>query len=681
MNTQLLVSRTQPRSTDRAARWRSLAVWATLLGPSVAAAQQGGGTVTVSPSRPGAATAGTRVIEPPGGVLPPPQPSPPPPAFPTIIPIESSPGAAPMGPDHARVINLVPDGTGLLPDLPPGPSVTRPVTEAGKQVQNLIELVQEPEAEISLIAGHTKLVETRRPLTRIAIGNLAIADVELLSDQPNTRLLNLYGRGFGTTTLTLWDADNKPLTFLLRVTLDCRDLQSRIRQTFPGAEIYVRQVGPQVILEGRVPDAKTMADVLTLVTTELTFSLRRYSGIGQGGAGGGGGAAIPGGAGGAAGGAGGAAPGGGLGGGGYGGGAAGGGAVGGGGGGGGQMGVAIINRVHVPGPRQVMLKVKIAELNRDAIRSLGVSWFRNQNNSFIASTIGGAAGIGATATGTQATAGLKGVAKPIASTFNSTGTAANASTSTLFGIFHAGQFSLFLDALRSNAMAKILAEPNLMTLDGQPAQFIAGGLFPYPVPQSSSIPGGTAVVTVQFQQFGTILTFLPQIMANDVIRLDVEPIFSALNKGEGTTINGGTVPAIDQRRARTVVELREGQTLAIAGLLQTTTNATSVRIPGLGDLPIVGPWFSMLNTETVETELLVLVSPVLVAPMEASEVPDAPGDRVLDPNDFEFFFLGRIEGKSGVNFRSTVREIDPLNVMRHFRSENQWVIGPHGYAE
>ena len=230
-------------------------------------------------------------------------------------------------------------------------------------------------------------------------------------------------------------------------------------------------------------------------------------------------------------------------------------------------------------------------------------------------------------------------------------------------------------------MAKILAEPNLMTLDGQPAQFIAGGLFPYPVPQSSSIPGGTAVVTVQFAKFGAILNFLPQILANDVIRLDVEPVFSQLNFGQGTTVNGGAVPAIDQRAARTVVELREGQTLAIAGLLQTYTNATTIRIPGLGDLPIVGPWFSNNQIQTVETELVVLVTPVLVAPMEAKEVPESPGDRVIQPNDWEFYFLGRIEGKTGRDFRATVRELDPLNIMKHFRSEYRWVVGPHGYAD
>jgi pilus assembly protein CpaC len=227
----------------------------------------------------------------------------------------------------------------------------------------------------------------------------------------------------------------------------------------------------------------------------------------------------------------------------------------------------------------------------------------------------------------------------------------------------------------------LLAEPNLMTLDGLPARFLAGGLFPYPVPQSSSIPGGTAVVTVQFANFGAILSFLPHILQNDVIRLDVEPVFSALNFGEGTTINGGAVPAIDQRSARTVVELREGQTLAIAGLLQTTTNATTLRVPILGDAPIVGPLFSSNRIETVETELVVLVTPELVAPMEPNEVPPAPGDRVYQPNDYEFYFLGRIEGKLGREFRATVRELDPLSVMKHIASENRWVIGPHGHAE
>ena len=342
----------------------------------------------------------------------------------------------------------------------------------------------------------------------------------------------------------------------------------------------------------------------------------------------------------------------------------------------------IINRVHVPGPRQVLLHVKIAELNRTGIRQLGISWLDGRNNALLASTVGGAASITATGgpiTQTSST-NARGALSRVATSFTSTASA-TPNNAQLFGIFNAGQFSLFLNALRTNSLAKILAEPNLMALDGQPARFLAGGLFPYPVPQSSSIPGGTAVVTVQFANFGAILSFLPQILANDVIRLDVEPVFSALNFGAGTTINGGRVPAINQRSARTVVELREGQTLAIAGLLQTTQNSTTIRVPGLGDLPIVGPIFSSNQIETVETELVVLVTPELVAPMEANEVPEAPGDRLLTPNDFEFYFLGRIEGKLGREFRDTISAHDPLNVMKHFTSENHWVIGPHGHSD
>ena len=124
------------------------------------------------------------------------------------------------------------------------------------------------------------------------------------------------------------------------------------------------------------------------------------------------------------------------------------------------------------------------------------------------------------------------------STFDATGTASSGGQ--LFGVFNSGHFSLFINALRANSLAKVLAEPNLVALDGQPARFLVGGNFPYPVPQSSSIPGGTAVVTIQFARFGTILNFIPQILANDVIRLDVEPVVSNLDSANGTAITGST---------------------------------------------------------------------------------------------------------------------------------------------
>jgi pilus assembly protein CpaC len=345
--------------------------------------------------------------------------------------------------------------------------------------------------------------------------------------------------------------------------------------------------------------------------------------------------------------------------------------------------MTIINRLTVPGPRQILLHVKIAEINRTAIRDIGVSWLYARGKSIIGSAIGAnAADLNSTTTVTRnQMTGPRGFLQPVQSTFNTVGTASPGTGATLFGVFDAGHFSLFIDALRTNALAKILSEPNLVALDGQPARFLVGGLFPYPVPQSSSLPGGTAVVTVQFQRFGTILTFLPTILANDVIRLDVEPVISELNYAQVTTVNGGIVPSITERSAHTVVELREGQSLAIAGLIQLTTNATTTRIPGLGDLPLVGPWFSNNTIQTIEYETIVLVTPELVSPLEKNEVTEAPGDRVYQPSDPEFYLLGRIEGKLGREFRATVGQQDPLNLMKHFQSEQQWVIGPHGYAD
>ena len=192
----------------------------------------------------------------------------------------------------------------------------------------------------------------------------------------------------GTTTLTLWDETDRPVTFRVRVTIDTQDLEARIRQAFPGADVKVRQVGAQIILDGQVPDSKTMADVLQVVTT----TLMRTSPLFRGGMGGGGGGGMGGGGGGGMGG-------GGMGGGGMGGGGMGGGGMGGGGvGGGGMSGLTIVNRVTVPGPRQVLLHVKIAEVNRSATRAVGVSWLYSRGKSILGSAVGNNATFATTST-------------------------------------------------------------------------------------------------------------------------------------------------------------------------------------------------------------------------------------------------------------------------------------------
>ena len=132
------------------------------------------------------------------------------------------------------MIELRRDSTGLVPGRPPGPTPRRPNAQVAKDVANLVELVQDPEAEIAVVMGESKIIQTRRTLTRIVISNPAVADVELLADQPDSRLLNIQGKSFGNTSLTLWDETNHPVSFLVRVTLDTKELESRINQAFPG---------------------------------------------------------------------------------------------------------------------------------------------------------------------------------------------------------------------------------------------------------------------------------------------------------------------------------------------------------------------------------------------------------------------------------------------------------------
>jgi pilus assembly protein CpaC len=241
-----------------------------------------------------------------------------------------------------------------------------------------------------------------------------------------------------------------------------------------------------------------------------------------------------------------------------------------------------------------------------------------------------------------------------------------------------------LNALRRNSLLKILAEPNLVALDGHAGNFLAGGEFPVPVPQTSGGIGTAPAITVQFKQFGVSLGFLPFILDGDTIRLQVDPEVSNLDFTIATTLvaGGSPVPGLNTRKAHTVVEMHEGQTLAIAGLLQVTLNGTTTRIPGLGDLPILGPFFSNTSGERIEKELLVLVTPYLIEPMDSRQVNPLPGDEVNEPTDLELYFLNRIEGRTGRDARSTVNYDCRLQHLRRLlKLEENNVCGPHGFGE
>ena len=230
---------------------------------------------------------------------------------------------------------------------------------------------------------------------------------------------------------------------------------------------------------------------------------------------------------------------------------------------------------------------------------------------------------------------------------------------------------------------KILAEPNLVALNGQRANFLAGGQFFIPTAQTSigSVAGGISATPVNF---GVSLDFLAHILDDGVIRLTVDPEVSEPDFTVATTLvaGGSPVPGLNTRRAHTTVELHEGQTLAIAGLMSVTLDGTTTRIPGLGDLPILGTFFSNTTGSRTEKELVVLVTPYLVEPMNPDQVPPTPGDEVKEPNDLEFYLLGRIEGRTGVDFRSTTHYDDATQIVRCLlRLHDENVRGPKGYCE
>ena len=277
----------------------------------------------------------------------------------------------------------------------------------------------------------------------------------------------------------------------------------------------------------------------------------------------------------------------------------------------------IINLMHVPGEHQVMLKVRIAELSRSATRELGIHL--NKLTGALADV-----GDGLSITGFLGDGGQ------------------------LSAILDGKDLTLFLRAFNSHGHGKILAEPTLVTLSGKPATFLAGGQFP--VPTTVGVDGVSAASTT-FQSFGTTLNFTPTVIDKDKIRLEVAPTFSTVN--QANSVQG--IPGLDTRSVTTTVDLREGQWLAIAGLIQDRQSGSKGGVPILSKVPALGRIFGNQQTSRQETELIVLVSPELVHPAEPEQVPlFLPGMEVTEPTDHEFYHHRQIEGNPHEHHRSTI---------------------------
>lgn len=290
----------------------------------------------------------------------------------------------------------------------------------------------------------------------------------------------------------------------------------------------------------------------------------------------------------------------------------------------------IINSLRVAGVQQVQLDVVIASVSRNELRNMAFRWFFNDGSTFVASLL---------APGQLQASG----------TGSATSAAVQATSNIIFGV-NDGNFFGFLDALRNEGLAKFLACPKLVTMSGKPAQFLSGGRLAVPE------PSGLGTNAVRFENFGTQLNFLPIVLGNGKILLEVEPIVNIVNQANGTVIAGTAVPGFDTQQLHATVELEAGQTFAIGGLIQTTINATTIKVPLLGDLPFVGAAFRSVSHNHTEQELLILVTPHLVDAMACNQLPKyVPGQETRIPDDFELFLEGILEAPRGQ------REIFPGN--------------------
>lgn len=264
----------------------------------------------------------------------------------------------------------------------------------------------------------------------------------------------------------------------------------------------------------------------------------------------------------------------------------------------------LINMLELPGgsdSQQVMLQVRVAEVNRRALTEAGLGLFTDRRNFLSRST-------------TQQFS---------APDFDQQSAKVNehllfADYLNLFFFSRSQGIGGVLRALQSSGYFQTLAEPNLIAYNNQEASFLAGGEFPIPVVQ-----GATGQVTIVFKEFGVKLNFLPRI-AGDTIRLKVRPEVSALDFNNGITLAGFRIPALTTRRAETDVELRDGQSFAIAGLLNNLAQNNSSAVPVLSKLPIIGPLFRAKSERAEQTELMVLVTPRLVRALDPDEVPSLP---------------------------------------------------------
>ncbi|HHT9035345.1 TPA: type II and III secretion system protein family protein, partial [Burkholderia cenocepacia] len=299
--------------------------------------------------------------------------------------------------------------------------------------------------------------------------------------------------------------------------------------------------------------------------------------------------------------------------------------------GGGKQGGGVLNMLNVTSPQQVMLEVKVAEVSKTLINQMGSAFniqggFGSWSGALVSNLLAGVA------------------------------------SGAVFNKANNRPFSIAADAQNTDNLVKILAEPNLVTISGQEATFLAGGKIFIPIPQSSG--NGTSSITLQEEEFGVALKFTPTVLANGRISLKVAPEVSELSQ-TGVTLSatniGGTsiLPLITTRRASTTVQMSDGESFAIGGLIKDNATGALKAIPGVGEVPVLGALFRSTSFQQDRTELIFLITPHLVKPLQTADVA-LPTDSFSKPNEVDVYATGNMEGRGGVR-KAGVQPMQPAN--------------------
>jgi len=426
--------------------------------------------------------------------------------------------------------------------------------------------------------GGSELVEIREPSRKMKI---LISNQEIIGARPlKADLINIYnlGKKVGYSRVTVWDEYKREVRAIIdvNVSLDVTPLKQKLHQLYQNQDIRVHSSESGIVLSGTVSGPEVMEQVLRLARTFLPPKAEGERSEEDTG----------------------------------------------------KSGDGITNLMAVGGIQQVMLEVKFAEVTRSSNRDLRAAFgFAGISSNDV--IVGGVGGLGVNDDGT-----LDG-ATPGSLLLNFADFAENPAN-----IFiDIGDFSMALRFLEEEGLARLLAEPRLVTQSGQEASFLAGGEFSIPVQDEDGI-------TIDFKEFGVALRFTPVVLSDGKISLRVAPSVSDLTSIDLVPFGDDLVATynLTTRKLESTVQLYDGQTLALAGLLQDSLRESVSKIPFLGDLPILGPLFRSSSYQQSKTDLLIAVTPHLVMANKEGTI-KFPGETMQEPNRYEFYLEGRLEGR------------------------------------